>query len=244
MHVEGFVIHLPRAVQRQPQVERLLQVLPVPARVVEAVDGRALTQEQIAAVYRQRLYRPRYPFALAIGEIGCFLSHRKVWREIVERGLDAGLIVEDDAEIDARHFPAAIDLALEHLGTNGYIRFPWRNRGDVGEALAERNGISLVEPKLVGLGTLAQLVSREAAAKLLTATETFDRPVDTFLQLRWRHKARMLAMRGAGVSNATNQVGGTTVQTKQKSLQKTLSREVNRSVYRLTLRALAARHGI
>jgi hypothetical protein len=31
------------------------------------------------------LHRPRYPFALRAAEIGCFLSHRRAWREILDR---------------------------------------------------------------------------------------------------------------------------------------------------------------
>ena len=94
--IEAFIIHLARAKARRPQVERILSACPVPAHVIDAVDGRALSTEELQAAYTRRsLHAPRYPFALSVGEIGCFLSHRKAWQAILDAGLDAGLVIED-----------------------------------------------------------------------------------------------------------------------------------------------------
>src|SRR5690606_24624421 len=96
MKIEGFIIHLARARSRRGQVDELLQHLPVPARILEAVDGQSLPAAELSAVYRRHLHEPPYPFGLRAGEIACFLSHRKAWKEIVKRDLDAALVLEDD----------------------------------------------------------------------------------------------------------------------------------------------------
>jgi GR25 family glycosyltransferase involved in LPS biosynthesis len=233
---EAFIIHLGRAEARRPQVDRLTATLPLPVNVLDAVDGLALAESEIEAVYRRHLHRPRYPFELRKAEIGCFMSHRKAWRAIVERGLDAGLIVEDDVEPDENLFGPALALAMKTVRPGDYIRFPYRSHTDAGAEIAKAGGMTVVEPKHVGLGMQVQLVGREAAAELLRATETFDRPVDTTIQLRWLARIRILAVRPPAIRQIGHLLGGTVVQKKSKPLGEVLSREVKRAWYRLALR--------
>jgi GR25 family glycosyltransferase involved in LPS biosynthesis len=233
---EAFIIHLARATRRRPQVDLLISQLPLPTSVLDAVDGSTLGTEEIEAVYRRDLHRPHYPFALRKGEIGCFLSHRKAWQAIVDRGLDAGLIVEDDVEPDARLFGPTLALAMETIGPGDYIRFPYRSYTDKGAEVAKAGDVKLVEPGHVGLGMQMQLVGRQAAAELLKATQIFDRPVDTTIQMRWLTGARILAARPAPIRQIGHLLGGTVVQKKSKPLGEVLSREVKRAWYRLALR--------
>lgn len=239
MKAEAFIIHLGRAEARRPQVDRLTATLPLPVNVVDAVDGIALRENEIEAVYRRHLYGPRYPFALRKAEIGCFLSHRKAWQAIVDRGLDAGLIVEDDVEPVEKSFEPALALAMKTIQAGDYIRFPYRSHTDAGAEVAKADEATLVEPAHVGLGMQMQLVGRQAAAELLKMTETFDRPVDTTIQMRWRAKVRILAARPPAVRQIGHLLGGTIVQKKSKPFGEVLSREVKRAWYRLALRVAA-----
>lgn len=240
IRAEAFIIHLARAEARKPQVERLTATLPLPVNVVDAVDGLALADGEIEAVYRRHLHRPHYPFELRKAEIGCFLSHRKVWQAILDGGLDAGLIVEDDVEPDEKLFAPALALAMQTIRPGDYIRFPYRSHTDSGAEVAKVGDITLVEPAHVGLGMQMQLVGRQAAAELLEATETFDRPVDTTIQMRWLAKIRILAARPASIRQIGHLLGGTVVQKKSKPLSEVLSREVKRAWYRLALRIAAS----
>lgn len=237
MRIEAFIIHLARATQRRAHVESLRQtLLPIPSHIVDAVDGQLLSDGEIAAVYRRHLQRPHYPFDLRIGEIGCFLSHRKAWREIVERGLDAGLIVEDDVEVDIDAVRRLIDTGSAEFKAGDYLRFP-QKLNESGHVVASRNGVSVIEPKRVGLGMVMQLVGRDAAAVLLDATERFDRPVDTTLQLRPCLKMRILSSTPVCVREISAAMGGSTIQKKAKSPAEIVSREVKRAWYRLQLKA-------
>jgi GR25 family glycosyltransferase involved in LPS biosynthesis len=239
IRAEAFIIHLGRAEARKPQVDRLAATLPLPVNVVDAVDGLALGDGEIEAVYRRHLHRPRYPFALRKAEIGCFLSHRKAWQAILDRGLDAGLIVEDDVEPDEELFEPALALTLKTIRPGDYIRFPYRSHTDSGAEVAKAGEVTLVEPGHAGLGMQVQLVGRRAAAELLKATEAFDRPVDTTIQMRWLVKIRILAVRPPAVRQIGHLLGGTIVQKKTKPLSEVLSREVKRAWYRLALRIAA-----
>ncbi|MEQ8479299.1 MAG: glycosyltransferase family 25 protein [Hoeflea sp.] len=242
--IEALVIHLSRAEARRPQVERILNACPVPARVIEAVDGRALTEDEIGAVFSQRpLHFPRYPFFITAGEIGCFLSHRRAWRIIVESGLGAGLILEDDVEIDRDAFARALALATQYVGQEGYIQFQVRPVADGASVVTEDDGVSILRPPVAMLRTSAQLVSAAQARRLLQITDRFDRPVDGLLQLSWVTGVAPSCAVPSGVSDRTQQSGGSTISTSSRgSLMKTLAREFHRLVYRRRIRALSARY--
>lgn len=237
MRVEGFVIHLARATQRRPQVEYLRARLPMPVHVVDAVDGRAMTPAEIDAVRRPALYRPHYPFALGAGEVGCFLSHRKAWREIIERDLDAGLVIEDDVAVNVDGFMRVMNVVQEIAGPADFVRFPRRLRGENGPTVGRGEGNCVViEPRTPAFGMQMQLVGRDSARKLLAATEVFDRPVDAILQMRWLHGSRILSTRPLVIREIAQDLGGTLVQAGRRGLIETIVREVRRPLYRGSVR--------
>lgn len=234
MRVEAFIIHLARAEKRRPQVEKLRRDLPVPAHVIDAVDGNALSAAEIEQVYQRHLFKPRYPFALRPGEIGCFLSHRRAWQAIVDRGLDAGLIVEDDVEVDVGTLERLFGLHRGVFAARDYLRFPHK-ANEAGQIVAESEDATLFKPAVPGLGMVMQLVGREAASALLAQTERFDRPVDTAIQLGC-NGIRLLSSRPLCVREISAQMGGTVIQGKQKSLGESVTREVKRAIYRARMR--------
>ena len=237
LRVEAFIIHLKRAEQRRSQVDALVSRLPMPVHIIDAIDGNSLTDATIQAAYRRQIHKPKYPFELRPAEIACFLSHRKVWQEIADRKLDAGLIVEDDVEPDDIQFARAFPLVLAAMRPADYVRFPYRSHSDAGPRLAGSDGVELVEPTLVGLGMQMQLVGRQAALALLAATECFDRPVDTTIQMRWLIPTRILAVKPPCIREISDALGGTVVQKKAKPLGEVLARDFKRLVYRLKLRS-------
>lgn len=232
MRLPCYIIHLERATARRPQAEVLCKTLGPEVQIVPAVDGTRLTPAALdAAVGPSRA--PRYPFALRPAEIATFLSHRACWQRLLDEGHYAALIVEDDIVLGFG-FQAACHLALSHLPENGFVRLPRKCR-EAGPVIAEQGGISLFRPQLVGLGMHAQIVTAGAASQLLLATERFDRPVDTFLQLRWLHRADMLSVWHSAVSEVSAGIGGSTIH-ERMGLGARLRREVLRPLYRMSVR--------
>lgn len=189
MKIKSFVIHLGRATGRRPQVNRLLARLPGKAAVLPAVDGLQLTDDEVRGVTRCGLHRPHYPFQLSRSEVACFLSHRRAWRAILDEGLDAAFVAEDDADIAAPEFDAVMAETVAGLEPDEFVRLPHRERHEPGSVVRDRAGVRVVEPRLPALGMVLQLVGREAARRLLEASTTFDRPIDSFVQMRWLHGA-------------------------------------------------------
>lgn len=223
------IIHMSGDEKRAPNVDNLLSTL-ANAEVVDAVIGREVMAAGTQPLRKGDLHHPRYPFALGPGEVGCFLSHRKCWQKIVDDQLDYALIVEDDLHLDATGWGEAQNLVAEYAGTDSFFRLPAKRREVPTITLAEQGEARLFLPKVIGLQTVAQVVGRNAAIRLLAASEALDRPVDTFLQMHWVHGQPIQTILPNGVSELTQELGGSTIQ-KKKSGNK-LKREFKRALYR------------
>ncbi len=229
---KAFILHLERATQRRPQVERLSAALPAPSEILAAVDGAALSAREVEAIYTRAKFRPRYPFALVRAEIGAFLSHRRAWERIVAENLDFGLIFEDDADLDGKGFAKTYAAALRTRSLWDYALLPAPSTRVAGKTLASEGEIALVRPNNPPLRAIGQFVSRQAAARLLAATTVFDRPVDTFLQMSWVTGQELLAFVPSGLRDASTTIGGTTVGRKAMGLADKIAHEAARPIYR------------
>ena len=227
------IIHLERSLERKPQVKKLKKDLPYRTKVVDAVDG-SKPDNDFSKSYTPRLLRPRYPFRLRSAEVACFQSHRKCWQEILDRGLKAALIIEDDVDIIDGEFTAAVNLAMEEIKMGDLIRFPMKPREKPRNRSVKRDNISIFEPTVIGLGTQAQIVTYDAAERLLEKTEHFDRPIDVYLQLRWKHGVRILTLWPNGVRERSSSLGGSVIG-KERSDGDKLRREFLRPLYRAKL---------
>ena len=224
------IIHLERSLERKPQVRKLKKDLPYQTKVVDAVDG-SNPDNDFSKSYIPRLLRPRYPFSLRSAEVACFQSHRKCWQEILDRDLEAALIIEDDVDIIDEEFTAAVELAMKEIKMGDLIRFPIKSREKPRSRIVKRDNISIFEPTLVGLGTQAQIVTYDAARQLLERTERFDRPIDVYLQLRWKHGVRILTLWPNGMRERSSSLGGSLIGKERNNSDK-LRRELLRPLYR------------
>jgi len=230
--LQAYIIHLKDASGRRPQVERLTQHLRLPSQVIDAIAGARLPEHEIDAAYRRTLHWPRYPFRLSKGEIGCFLSHRQTWKAIADGAVDGGLVIEDDIEIDFARLPAALDLVRRFASPGDFIRFPNKFRSSAGQVVASQDGFDIVRENSPGLNMMMQWIGRDAARLLLARTETFDRPVDVFLQMRWLHKLPVYAVRPVLIREISGQLGGSTIRSSDKSIPREVARTIGRAAYR------------
>ena len=215
----------------------------MPSHIVPGVDGRTRPPCLNEHYARGCGWEPRYPFPLSDTEIAVFLSHRKTWARIVEDGVEAGLVLEDDIWLDPERFPAALDLALRHLDEGQWIRFPQCEKETAGETVADEGGIRIIRPQRVALGMLVQLIHRSTAERLLAVTERFDRPVDGLLQLTWETGVDTLAVQPAAVREISSNLGGSTLR-KRRGMGAKLHAEVARALYRRRIAERTRRAGL
>ena len=244
MNVRAFVIHLQRAKQRRAQVDHIISSCPVKTQVIDAVDGSAMSEDERTRVYTSdKLFEPRYPFVIGAGEIGCFLSHRRAWQAIVDAGIDAGLVIEDDVEIDKEQFAAALRMAENHIETEDVIQFQVRNIEGPATTLAETGGLAVLRPMIVPLRLSCTMYSPRAAQRLLDLSTRFDRPVDGLMQMHWVTGLHPAIVVPSGVSDASADVGGTTIQAWDLNLLSRFRRELFRPVYRWQINRKSLRTG-
>ncbi len=162
-------------------------------------------------------------------------SHRKAWQSIVDQKLTAALVLEDDVTL-GEDFDRSWATALKHADPNSFIRFPVKPHREKGDEILDDGGTRILRAQPVGLGMHVQLIGIEAAKRLLAVTETFDRPVDTTLQMTWVTGLSPVAVLPSGVGEVSTNLGGSTIH-KKKSFFEKLLREIKRPIYRLRVAA-------
>lgn len=230
-----YIIHLARATARRSNVDRLIDTLPGEVEVLDAVDAQTLDPSEMARYVPRNGLFPPYPFALRPAEIACFLSHRKAWSQIAEADAPGAMIIEDDVLINRAQFDPALALVEENCTAGDAVRFSMKDREKPAQVTADQGGVRLFTPKLPGLGMQAQFIGREAAKRLLAATEQFDRPVDTTLQMWWHVGVRPLSVYPCGVTEISGSTGGSLIGRPDQGPGAKLLREVKRPLYRMGL---------
>jgi len=235
MRVGGYVIHLERAAGRRPQAYELVRLLPVPTRILAAIDGRTLDDDARRRFVRRQIHAPRYPFPLLDAEVGCFLSYRAAWRSILEDGWEAGLIVEDDVAAAAPQFAAVIAAANAAIEPHEYVRFPLLERTDRGPVTRSLGPATFIEPRLPGLGMQMQLVGREAARRLLAQLKTLEHEGYSFVQMQWLHGARVLTARPIVIREICAELGGSVIHAPRTGIVHKVVHEFQRPLIRLAV---------
>jgi glycosyl transferase family 25 len=143
--------------------------------------------------YRLNTYRDPLP-----SEVGCFASHRALWRLSAE-SREPLLILEDDCELYAE-FESAAPLALSLANELGYVRLESVQRSVRPRLSARPRRISAIRSSDVHylsdvpLCLVAYAIGPDAAARLVDASRTLSSPVDKFVQRTWEHGVPVFAM--------------------------------------------------
>jgi hypothetical protein len=90
-----FVISLARAPERRSAISQHLTDLDIEYRLIDAVDGKAMAESQIAELLAPG--KDMHP-----GAVGCYLSHINVYEIIRDENIEVALVLEDDARLDPR----------------------------------------------------------------------------------------------------------------------------------------------
>jgi len=100
MFAATYIINLPRSTERWSAMQPILDAMAAPNPICfEALDGMALAEAAIAQLQESGLLAREmagFDADCMPGEIGCALSHAAVLRDIVDKGRDSALILEDD----------------------------------------------------------------------------------------------------------------------------------------------------
>lgn len=162
---------------------------------VEGVLGRELSKEEIAQHYSDNINTQKYHTTLTKGQIGCYLSHRKAWQLIANGDAEFGIVIEDDFVL-----PGDLKQAIETVGN---LNFEWGLIKLAAYQSRDRkiafqhpigNGFNVVVHEKPMSGGAATAITKQAAKKLLDATDKFGRPCDTDIQHFWETGVEVLSL--------------------------------------------------
>lgn len=187
---EIFLINLLRRPDRRDRMLFSLNELEIDVKVVPAVDGNALNSSDIKVLGVDLLPGYHDPFSgrtLTKGEVGCFLSHFFIWKEIVDVQMDKALIFEDDIRFQANFKRRLLKLMeeVEQAELDWDIIYLGRKKVDPGEEEPVENVHNLVRADY-SFWTLSYAISLQGAQKLLNAEPLSKMlPVDEFFPIMY-----------------------------------------------------------
>jgi glycosyl transferase family 25 len=203
MHVSVpvFVINLPRDSARRESMRTRFDPLGVDLTFIEAVDGAAMTPEQWS-FYDGEKRRKYFGRDLKPGEIGCLLSHRKIFEKIVTENITVAVILEDDV-IPEPDFKDAIIAAANTPPV------PWDVIRFLGSKKVYKRGRRVIAP-LIGRYVMARIptapggahgymVTKHAAEIFLKHTQKNWVPIDTLQGRTWETGLETLVLYPAPV---------------------------------------------
>ncbi|XP_065359671.1 glycosyltransferase 25 family member [Calliphora vicina] len=187
-----YMINLERRPERREKMESLFKVLALDVEYFPAVDGQKLNHDllkEMGVKFLPGYEDPYHHRQMTMGEIGCFLSHYKIWEKIVENQQEQVLILEDDIRFEPYFKEKAIDVMEQIRNVIEYdlVYFGRKRLKEESEPWVA-NTENLVH---VGYSywTLGYVISLKGAQKLLAAKPLENLiPVDEFLPVMFnRH---------------------------------------------------------
>ncbi|MGI9337625.1 MAG: FkbM family methyltransferase [Gammaproteobacteria bacterium] len=182
-----YVISLARAAARREKMRAQLQTLGAGYEIVDAVDGAALNPADYAHQLRQDKFRRKFGRDMLAGEIGCYLSHYRLWQRIVAEKTPSALILEDDAEWDDDLLPVICAIA-ELRRRWGVVLLSGRKHKTAGRLLATINeNRQLILRNRREATTAGYMISQQGARELLEYCQEITAPIDFAYGEWWRN---------------------------------------------------------
>ena len=161
MKLKTYIINLEKSTLRKQYMQDLLSPYSfLDVEFVKAIDGRRLSEEERALRFDYIRSKKVYGRTLNAGEVGCALSHRKVYEEVLNGSEPYALVLEDDIAIQR-------DLNLLPLKTIDRIMQSSRPR-----AFMLSGDFSFYRQKPViriysAVGAYAYIINKAAAKRIL-----------------------------------------------------------------------------
>jgi glycosyl transferase family 25 len=194
MRYQIYLLNKPKDTTRLEQFRIQAQRLRQSYARVEALESDEVEVSSELGHFDEGKNASNYYRGLTLPEIATYLSHRRVWKRIVEEDLDFGIILEDDVLLaNSFTYVARAITELENEWDVIKLAEPYAR---LRSTRVERVGAAtLVRYPVIPLGTCAYVISREAAARMLSWSESFYRPLDVDMQWCWQPGLKVRGLR-------------------------------------------------
>ncbi|HPD83389.1 MAG: glycosyltransferase family 25 protein [Alphaproteobacteria bacterium] len=184
-----FIISLPEAVERQNRITNIMNDLGLEFEFVEAVDGRAFD------VLHHPNYSPKkrlryFGKHLTGGEIGCTLSHKKIYQRMINQKIPRALIFEDDIIIRDGFLETLQEILIMPVPYD-MVRFlgsPKLERLKLRPVYKFKSDHALTRHTGMPGGAHATLMTLGGAEKILKHLDKTPYPIDALMGRSWETK--------------------------------------------------------
>jgi GR25 family glycosyltransferase involved in LPS biosynthesis len=116
-NINTHIIHLERSTDRLENIEKQKPKIGFPVTIFNAVDAKNINRQEL--IDRGEL-SPEFSNTAKDGEIGCYLSHRNLIKEIAETNGGSGysIIFEDDLDITVDNFQEIINKLVNEIAND------------------------------------------------------------------------------------------------------------------------------
>lgn len=192
------IINLDDSIQRWESLSKQVAELGLSCTRFSATLGSALSVQEKQSWYDSAANTKRHHRNLTNGEIGCYVSHYRIWQKIVNENIPCCIVLEDDLTID-NAFPQVVDV-IQSLDTNwDMIKLYDGRPTPFFESKQLDNEFTLGNYKEVPNGTQGYAITLEGARKLLKR-KPFFRPVDVDIQFHSELSLNVLGIKPYKIS--------------------------------------------
>lgn len=190
MNFNTYVLSLEEEVKRRQQIAQQLNDKKIPFKFINAVDLRNTDSDSLTSIYSSKLAKKRLNRELGKGEIGCAISHINIYKDFLTSDKEWALIIEDDALLHRLTLKKLREMCL--LPSNidaiilGYSKVSHEEEAKL-YWIYPIKGTYLVSGHKVGTpfkqtacGTVAYLIHRNGAKKLLKKFKSHSQLITTF----------------------------------------------------------------
>nr|DAG72490.1 MAG TPA: hypothetical protein [Caudoviricetes sp.] len=181
-------ISMKHAIDRRENMAEQFRLHGIDGRFFDGIDISAHTGP--IPGYSEASRKFFYGSALTKGQIGCYLSHREVWKQLIASGDEAWCIMEDDISF-LSGFKATTEELYMYREHWDIVRLYGIFKNPQIEYASLPSGTKLMWMDTHPLGTQCYVVTRNAAQRLLRVTERIRVPIDDALDQNWKHELRL-----------------------------------------------------
>ena len=190
-----FVISLARAAERRTDMIRRLEAADIRHEIVDAVDGVALNRAEIADRFDPDYNVKAMGRPMGDGEIGCYLSHYRLWERIAAEEIPLAVVLEDDAQLESDFMQVAADVASCEWEWDVVVLSRSERKGGSRFLSPVSGGRQLVLQQRHPWTTVAYMVSLSGAKKLQDYLHRIRMPIDSAWRHWWRWGGRFYFVR-------------------------------------------------
>jgi glycosyl transferase, family 25 len=186
------------------------------------------------ADYDAKAVRRRYGRSLRSGEVGCYLSHLAVWRQLLASSDEAWCVLEDDV-ILANGFKAVTEELYAARSHWDVVRLMGLFKSQQIPYCILPGGVQLMWMRRPPAGTQCYVITREAAQALVEHASRIRHPIDIVIDRQWRHGLRLFVTSPEFVAenNVESTIGN-------REVKRTLSLRLREKLHRRTDKFIAA----